>query len=141
VAGIAENLRVHRCPSAHAPMTHPCLSCGACCAAFRVSMHWSETEPALGGRVPIELTETLGPHQRCMRGTWAKRPHCVALQGEVGTAAHCSIYPQRPMACRELKLSWEDGTHSPQCDKARALYRLPPLTREDIEAFLSTPAP
>ncbi|HOC10952.1 MAG TPA: YkgJ family cysteine cluster protein, partial [Thermomonas sp.] len=21
---------------------HPCLSCGACCAYFRVSFHWSE---------------------------------------------------------------------------------------------------
>ncbi|HWU69743.1 MAG TPA: YkgJ family cysteine cluster protein, partial [Pseudoxanthomonas sp.] len=38
---------------------HPCLSCGACCAIFRVSLHWSEADPEQGGRVPIELTEPL----------------------------------------------------------------------------------
>ncbi|RBD00840.1 YkgJ family cysteine cluster protein, partial [Xanthomonas oryzae pv. oryzae] len=29
-------------------MAHPCLTCGACCAYFRVSFHWSEADPALG---------------------------------------------------------------------------------------------
>ncbi|RBD09468.1 YkgJ family cysteine cluster protein, partial [Xanthomonas oryzae pv. oryzae] len=28
-------------------MAHPCLTCGACCAYFRVSFHWSEADPAL----------------------------------------------------------------------------------------------
>ena len=40
-------------------MPHPCLTCGACCAYFRVSFHWSEADPALGGRVPFELTAPL----------------------------------------------------------------------------------
>ena len=31
------------------PVEHPCRTCGACCAFFRVSFHWSEAAPALGG--------------------------------------------------------------------------------------------
>lgn len=114
-------------------MQHPCLSCGACCAAYRVSLHWSEADPALGGRVPVELTETLGAHQRSMRGTWAKQPHCIALQGTVGVAVSCSIYDARPSACRDLRMSWEDGAPNPQCDNARIAYGLAPLTRDEVE--------
>ena len=117
-------------------MSHPCLSCGACCAAYRVSMHWSEAEPTLGGGVPVELTETLGPHQRCMRGTWSEHPHCIALEGTVGTAVRCTIYDARPTPCRELRMSWEDGAPNPQCDRARARYGLPPLTPEEAARTL-----
>ncbi len=123
-------------------MPHPCLSCGACCAHYRVSLHWSEAEPEvgepdLGGRVPIALTETFGPHQRSMRGTWAKQPHCVALQGVVGTSVGCSIYDARPGACRDLRMSWDGGGPNPQCDQARIAYGLAPLTREDVERALA----
>jgi uncharacterized protein len=116
-------------------MPHPCLTCGACCAAYRVSLHWSEAEPTLGGRVPIELTETFGAHQRSMRGTWAKQPHCIALQGTVGETVSCAIYEGRPNACRDLTMSWEDGSPNPQCDRARALYGLAPLTRDEVESL------
>src|SRR5690606_40667371 len=44
-----------RPPETPAHMRHPCLACGACCAHFRISFHWSEAEPGLGGTVPIEL--------------------------------------------------------------------------------------
>jgi Fe-S-cluster containining protein len=113
-------------------MSHPCQSCGACCAAYRVSFHWFEAEPAMGAPgIPAQLTEPMDPHRLVMRGTWAPQPRCVALQGEVGTHAHCSIYPQRPSPCRELQASWENGVQSPQCDKARARHGLPPLTPAD----------
>lgn len=118
-------------------MPHPCLSCGACCAAYRVSMHWSEAEPSLGGRVPVELTEVLDGHRRCMRGTWAERPHCIALAGTVGDTVHCTIYDARPSPCRELRMSWEDGGPNPQCDRARAVYGLPPLTQDAVAAALA----
>lgn len=118
-------------------MPHPCLSCGACCAHFRVSLHWSEAEPDLGGRVPIALTETFGPHQRSMRGTWAKQPHCIALEGVVGQRVRCTIYDARPNACRDLRMSWEGGGPNPQCDQARAAYGLPPLTRDEVERALA----
>ncbi len=121
-------------------MPHPCLSCGACCAHFRVSLHWSEAEPELGGRVPIALTETFGPHQRSMRGTWAKQPHCIALEGVVGEGVRCTIYDARPNACRDLRMSWEGGGPNPQCDQARAAYGLPPLTRDEVERALAESA-
>ena len=124
-------------------MPHPCLSCGACCAHYRVSLHWSEAEPEpgapdLGGRVPIALTETFGPHQRSMRGTWAKQPHCVALQGTVGVSVGCSIYDDRPSACRDLRMSWEGGGPNPQCDQARIAYGLAPLTQGECAAWVGT---
>jgi len=113
---------------------YPCLRCGACCAFFRVAFHWSEAEAALGGGVPQELTEKLDPHRLAMRGTNAAMPRCVALQGTVGKAARCRIYPQRPSVCREVQPSWEFGATSPQCDKARLAHGLPLLTPGDWPA-------
>ena len=113
-------------------MSHPCQSCGACCAAYRVSFHWSEAEPAAGGDgVPAAMAEVLDPFRLAMRGTWARQPHCVALDGEVGTQVRCRIYARRPSPCRELQASWEDGTQSPQCDRARAMHGLAPLAPAD----------
>ena len=106
---------------------HPCLSCGACCASFRVALHWSETDAYPGGGVPSALTEQLDPHRVAMRGTQARTPRCVALQGAVGGPVSCAIYAQRPSPCRELGPAWERGEPSPQCDRARAAYGLPPL--------------
>jgi len=107
---------------------HPCLSCGACCAHYRVSMHWSEADSSLGGVTPVALTEPCGPHVLAMRGTWQSQPHCVALVGQVGGAVGCSIYAQRPSPCRELQAAWEHGEPSEQCDRARTAYGMAPLT-------------
>ena len=112
-------------------MDHPCLRCGACCAFFRVAFHWSEAEAFTGGVVPSDLTEKLDPHRVAMRGTNAAKPRCVALRGEVGVAAQCGIYEQRPSVCREVMPSWEFGVASAQCDKARLSYGLTPLLPAD----------
>jgi Fe-S-cluster containining protein len=112
-------------------MSHPCLSCGACCAHFRVAFHWSEAESFLGGVVPVTLTEQLDPHRVVMRGTQCSTPRCVALEGEVGDAVSCRIYAQRPSVCREVTPSWESGQANAQCDKARIAYALLPLTPAD----------
>ncbi|GAB3387172.1 YkgJ family cysteine cluster protein [Lysobacter fragariae] len=112
-------------------MPHPCLTCGACCASFRVSLHWSETEPTLQGITPAELTERIDAHQVAMRGTWAKQPRCIALQGDVGVHAHCRIYEQRPSPCRQVEASWEHGAPDRHCDRARTLHGLRALTPED----------
>ena len=109
-------------------MSHPCLSCGACCAHFRVAFHWSEADPFLGGQTPAELTEKLDPHRLVMRGTQAYQPRCTALAGTVGERAACGIYAQRPSPCRELQPAWEFGQPSPQCDRARAAHGLPALS-------------
>ena len=113
-------------------MSNPCLTCGACCAYFRVSFYWAEAEPFLGGRVPGELTVGVNRHLLAMRGTEGTPPRCVALSGEVGCGVACTIYEQRPSPCRELQPSWADGERSEKCDRARAAHGLPPLNPDDV---------
>lgn len=108
-------------------MPNPCLACGACCAYYRVSFHWSEAERFLGGTTPTELTVRVGPHRVAMRGTCGTSPRCVALIGEIGRDVRCTIYERRPSPCREFAASWANGTHSERCDRARAAHGLPPL--------------
>lgn len=116
-------------------MVHPCLSCGACCAHFRVSFYWAEADPFASGlgaaAVPAALTESFTPSRLAMRGTQAYQPRCVALEGDVGSLVRCTVYSQRPSPCRELSPSWEQGQPSPGCDRARAAHGLPPLTPAD----------
>ncbi len=106
---------------------NPCMSCGACCAWFRVSFYWAEGDDG-GGGVPSELTEPLTPFLRCMAGTNEKKPRCRALTGEVGRSVHCSIYASRPSPCREFPMTGEQGRPNDACDRARAAYGLPPLS-------------
>ena len=117
--------------SEHRDIVHPCLSCGACCAWFRVSLHWSEADASLGGTVPLELTEPLRTHERVMRGTSQQHPRCVALDAEIGVYSRCTIHDRRPSACARVFASHEFGDANPQCDKARLAYGLPVLTPQD----------
>ncbi|ETC90238.1 ferredoxin [Xanthomonas hortorum pv. carotae str. M081] len=112
-------------------MAHPCLTCGACCAYFRVSFHWSEADPALGGRVPIELTESLRTHERVMRGTSQSQPRCIALDADIGRYSRCSIHDRRPSSCAAVPASLEFGERSAQCDKSRLAHGLHALTEAD----------
>ncbi|MCO6451308.1 MAG: YkgJ family cysteine cluster protein [Caldilineales bacterium] len=107
-------------------MTHPCLTCGACCAHYRVSFYWAEADDA-GGTVPIALTERMDINRLSMRGTGSKPARCVALLGAVGEAVRCTIYESRPSVCAEFTPSWEDGQANPLCDNARAAWDLPSL--------------
>jgi len=106
---------------------NPCLTCGACCAHFRVSFYWGECQSA-GGVVPDELVEQITPYHAAMRGTTSKPARCVSLMGDVGCGVRCTMYEQRSSPCREFEASWEHGEHNPRCDAARAAYGLPPLT-------------
>src|SRR5690606_36373169 len=99
--------------------SNPCLTCGACCAHFRVSFYWGECQSA-GGCVPDNLVEQVSPHHAAMLGTIARPARCHALLGEVGGATRCSIYAQRSSTCREFMASWADSQHNPHCDAARA---------------------
>lgn len=112
-------------------MLHPCLRCGACCAFFRVSLHWSEADAASGGQVPIDLTEPLRVHERAMRGTSQSQPRCIALEADIGRHSRCSIHDRRPSVCAALPASHEFGPPSPQCDTARIAHGLPVLTPQD----------
>lgn len=96
----------------------PCLSCGACCATFRVSFYWAEADQR---RLPVELIEPVNPWLACMRGTWASQPRCHALQGEVGRHVSCAVYEARPEPCRDVQPGDD------HCRKARSKHGLPPL--------------
>ena len=112
---------------------NPCLTCGACCAFFRVSFYWAEADPAQGGTIPPELVEDVTSFTRCMQGTNQKHPRCVALKGEVGRTVTCSIYAERSTACREFGIDWDSGVlrYDPadlaRCTQARAAWGLPSL--------------
>lgn len=96
-----------------------CLSCGACCAHFRVSFYWAEGEALPEGMV--ELT----PVYSCMKGTNQSKPRCIALEGEIGQQVSCGIYQHRSSSCKEVQAGDE------QCAKARITHQLIPLI--DIE--------
>jgi hypothetical protein len=119
-----------------APMSrasHPCQRCGACCAAFRVAFHWREAAPHDPGGPDEALTVRVRPFEVAMRGTEGGGAlRCVALAGAVGESVACTIYAHRPSPCRSLQAAWEHGEPSPQCDRARAMHGLPPLTPLDF---------
>ncbi len=102
-------------------MSQECIKCGACCAFFRVSFYWGETNVHSQGTVPVELTTSISPHHVCMKGTERKPARCVALTGDVGREVSCSIYEQRSSTCREFEAGTED------CNRARALHGIAPL--------------
>ncbi len=118
---------------------NPCLSCGACCARFRCSFHWSEADDATPGGVPVALTENLTVHRRAMRGTNAEQPRCVALAGTIGQQVRCTIHTRRPTTCRDFPASYSDGAPNERCDAARAAIGLPPLTPADWECPADEP--
>ena len=104
---------------------HPCLSCGACCATFRVSFYWAEA-------VPESHTEKLNDFYACMKGTNDHAsPRCVALGGALGESVACSIYENRPSPCRSFEASLENGIVNERCDRARAGKGFLPLTSAD----------
>jgi Fe-S-cluster containining protein len=109
-------------------MSNPCITCGACCAHFRVAFYWSEADPTASGVTPPHLTTKLTPHRAVMRGTDALPPRCVALQGEIGRNVQCVIHALRPSPCREFQASWVDGVRNERCDRARIAHGLPPLS-------------
>ena len=114
---------------------HPCISCGACCAHFRVQFYWREANPADSAHaVPAGLFEELTPMHRCMKGTEKKHhPKCAALKGRIGEKVGCTIYANRPSPCRAFTASFEDGKRHERCDEARRAHGLAPLGPKDFE--------
>ncbi len=104
----------------NAMSTHPCLSCGACCASFRVDFSVYESED-MGGCVPQGLVVEVTGHTARMRGTDYARPRCAALTGQVGQRAACGIYEWRPSPCREFEAG------GAACNRARQRHGLAPL--------------
>lgn len=111
-------------------MPDVCQSCGACCAAFRVSFHCSQLASELGGHVPDTLADEETAHSCRMRGTDRSPPRCVALVGKIGEAVKCGIYEFRPDPCREFAQHGLHGISNEACNRARARHGLPPLLME-----------
>ena len=93
-----------------------CVSCGACCANYRVSFYWAEAE-----RMPANMVEPLTAVYSCMKGTNQAQVKCIALQGEVGQQVSCSIYTIRSSTCKEVQIADD------HCNKARLAHNLIPL--------------
>ena len=108
-------------------MDNVCLHCGACCAAFRVTFHYSELESE-GGRVPDSLADAETRTLYRLLGTDYTRPRCAALCGEVGVSVRCGIYLERPAPCREFAPLAAVGQFTAACDTARRRHGLPPLS-------------
>jgi Fe-S-cluster containining protein len=107
---------------------HPCLTCGACCSYYRVSFHPSEAHPDRF-HVPVHFTAVVTTDESVMIGTDSLRDtRCIALSGQVGKDAHCSIYENRPSPCRKFEASYAYGVKEPRCDEARIQFGLRPLT-------------
>lgn len=110
------------------PYSNPCLTCGACCAFYRASFYWGETDESPSGIVPAEFTEQLNDFYCVMKGTNQPNPRCIALHGVIGENVSCLIYERRSSVCREFEASWAHGIPNERCDKARAAWGLPPLS-------------
>jgi Fe-S-cluster containining protein len=106
---------------------NPCLRCGACCCAYRVSFYWAESDAVEGGTVPAALTVQVNPWLAAMQGTHPVPTRCVALAGEVGNEVGCTIYPLRSSGCREFEIWDADGRTNGRCTAARARFGLPPV--------------
>lgn len=81
-------------------MAIDCISCGACCA-------YSDSWPVFigdgdGAGIPAELID-FGRRRMLCHGS-----RCAALAGEIGRRAHCSVYRNRPLVCREFQPGSED---------------------------------
>lgn len=120
-------------------LQHPCLSCGACCAYFRVAFYWREAEPLpeASPNVPVEYADDLNAFLRVMKGTNKKYSRrCAALSGKIGSAVSCDIYNNRPTPCRDFMASYENGERNIRCDEARLAHGLRPLKRSN---WISSP--
>jgi len=124
--------------------TNPCVTCGACCAFFRVSFLWSGA--VNDDSVPTDLTDTLNETRRCMKGTNQKDPKCIALEGEIGVETKCGIYRKRPGPCRRFGVQWQEGEAVMSerdfihCNRARHRWNLSRLSRRRVTIINSEPA-
>ncbi len=122
---------------------NPCMTCGACCAFFRVSFYWAEADYA-GGNVPASLTEQISPFHRCMRGTNQKNPRCVALTGPP-VKTHIALFTKtaRPHAgnsqCPEKMASRMKHVtaHGKNMDFPKSEYSPPCKNANNITSLIS----
>jgi uncharacterized protein len=125
---------------------NPCVQCGACCAFFRVSFFWEESNPDNPAVVPNEYTEEIDGWFQCMKGTNQRLPYCIALRGKIGSQVSCAIYNRRSSSCHEFGIQENGGVITVnnidlnRCNQARKGWNLPPLTRSDLSSRAKYPA-
>ncbi len=108
---------------------NPCLSCGACCAFYRATFYWAETDLANPDGVPSEMTVKINDFMVAMKGTEKHPPRCIALSGTIGVSVACTIYERRSSVCRNFLPAWQDSAFVTRCAQARlahGLVALPP---------------
>jgi Fe-S-cluster containining protein len=87
---------------------YDCQLCGACCSDHEhaVGYVWlTQNESKQMRRLGLSVvragsTSYLGTRAR----PGACNPSCVALRGRVGGPCSCSIYPARPLNCRQFEV-------------------------------------
>lgn len=104
-----------------------CQSCGACCVSLRITMPRLELDSHPGGQVPAGLTDPYTATTACMREHPDVPGRCIALEGVVGVAVSCTIYANRPEACREFAPLTIIGRGDAACNDVRRRCGLPPL--------------
>ncbi len=122
--------------------SHPCVSCGACCAFYRASFPFMEVKYR---NIPEEFVEEIIFPYVAMKGTNLKAVsdmRCIALKGEIGQfGTLCSVYDNRASCCRDFWPSLEDGhTLNPRCDLARKAHNMSPLCEADWASYKSQEA-
>lgn len=96
-------------------MSLDCRACGACCA-------YSESWPTfIGDGDSAGIADELIDFDHGRMQSHGNR--CVALAGEIGRRAHCSVYENRPLVCREFQAGSED------CLMVRRSFGLPAASR------------
>jgi len=106
---------------------NPCLSCGACCAFYRASFYWAETDLQSPDGVPADMTVRVNDFYVAMKGTEIQPTRCIALSGTIGESVTCTIYARRSSVCRNFVPAWQDSLSTTRCGKARLAHGLPAL--------------
>lgn len=89
-----------------------CQRCGACCAFSHTWPRFSlETEAELAAIPSALVADNLG-------GMRCSGERCLALEGKIGEATRCTVYPVRPQVCRSC-MPGDDA-----CVMARTHFRL-----------------
>lgn len=88
-----------------------CLSCGACCA-FKWSWPIFKRDRSDASKIPKEMQREDYPLMK------TENNRCIALKGIVGSCVSCSIYFDRPSACRQFT------PNSELCIEARKKFNI-----------------
>jgi Fe-S-cluster containining protein len=107
--------------------TNPCLTCGACCALYKVTFPSAEVDDHQGGGVPCGLTERVNNTRSAMKGTTGFSKRCAALEGTIGKCVSCAIYQHRPSTCGAFLPAWDEHCRNGTCNRARITFGMQPF--------------